>query len=319
MSLEGSAHPGQKLVGRINAVDVLTISAYGVAVKNGFKGTEEEWLASLEANPALIQQYVNEYLEENPPEVDATLTNEGKAADAKATGVAIASAKTTTQNHVNNTSNPHKVTKTQLGLGNVNNTSDANKPVSTAQAAAIKEVKDAALPKSGGTMSGDIVMNSKKITGLGTATSDYEAANKKYVDDTFGKALPKTGGTMSGDIAMNSKKITGLGTPASDYEGANKKYVDDRFFETTATLPFSKWSVDSNGCYYQTISVSGLLTTDRVFFDVAKVTDVATQKILAEDWNPIYANASTNGSFFVRALSVPNIDVPVKFFCVRGA
>ena len=47
MSLSGSAKPGEVLRGRINHVDVLAISAYGVAVKNGFEGTEEEWLLSL--------------------------------------------------------------------------------------------------------------------------------------------------------------------------------------------------------------------------------------------------------------------------------
>lgn len=40
------------------------------------------------------------------------------------------------QTHIGSTSNPHSVTKTQVGLGNVDNTSDANKPVSTAQASA---------------------------------------------------------------------------------------------------------------------------------------------------------------------------------------
>jgi hypothetical protein len=39
-------------------------------------------------------------------------------------------------NHLSNTSNPHSVTKSQVGLSNVDNTSDANKPVSTAQATA---------------------------------------------------------------------------------------------------------------------------------------------------------------------------------------
>lgn len=39
--------------------------------------------------------------------------------------------------HVANTSNPHAVTKTQVGLSNVDNTSDADKPVSTAQQTAI--------------------------------------------------------------------------------------------------------------------------------------------------------------------------------------
>lgn len=39
--------------------------------------------------------------------------------------------------HTENKSNPHGVTKSQVGLGNVNNTSDISKPVSTAQQTAI--------------------------------------------------------------------------------------------------------------------------------------------------------------------------------------
>lgn len=46
-------------------------------------------------------------------------------------------------NHIANKSNPHTVTKTQVGLDNVNNTSDADKPVSTAQATAIADAKAA--------------------------------------------------------------------------------------------------------------------------------------------------------------------------------
>lgn len=45
--------------------------------------------------------------------------------------------------HMGNKSNPHGVTKAQVGLGNVNNTSDADKPVSTAQAMAIADAKAA--------------------------------------------------------------------------------------------------------------------------------------------------------------------------------
>ena len=39
--------------------------------------------------------------------------------------------------HSSSTSNPHSVTKAQVGLGSVDNTADADKPVSTAQATAI--------------------------------------------------------------------------------------------------------------------------------------------------------------------------------------
>lgn len=45
--------------------------------------------------------------------------------------------------HIANKSNPHGITKAQVGLGNVNNTSDADKPVSTAQATAIADAKAA--------------------------------------------------------------------------------------------------------------------------------------------------------------------------------
>lgn len=43
--------------------------------------------------------------------------------------------------HADNKDNPHLVTKAQIGLGNVNNTSDINKPVSNAQSKAISDAK----------------------------------------------------------------------------------------------------------------------------------------------------------------------------------
>lgn len=46
------------------------------------------------------------------------------------------------EEHIANTQNPHAVTKSQVGLGNVDNTSDTDKPVSTAQQEAINEVQN---------------------------------------------------------------------------------------------------------------------------------------------------------------------------------
>lgn len=61
--------------------------------------------------------------------------------------------------HLSNKSNPHAVTKSQVGLGNVDNTSDANKPVSTAQKAALDLKVD-------------------KVTGKGLSTNDYTTDEK---------------------------------------------------------------------------------------------------------------------------------------------
>lgn len=47
--------------------------------------------------------------------------------------------------HIANVDNPHNVNKSQLGLGEVDNTSDVDKPVSTAQQAAINNAKSNAI------------------------------------------------------------------------------------------------------------------------------------------------------------------------------
>lgn len=80
-------------------------------------------------------------------EITGTLSDQTdlqSALDAKA----AASALTT---HTSNTSNPHSVTASQVGLGNVNNTSDAAKPVSTAQQTALDLKANLASPALTGT------------------------------------------------------------------------------------------------------------------------------------------------------------------------
>lgn len=72
--------------------------------------------------------------------VDATLSIAGAAADAKAVGDALDGVLIP---HIQDTDNPHCVTKELVGLGKVDNTSDEDKPVSTAQAKAIAAAKQA--------------------------------------------------------------------------------------------------------------------------------------------------------------------------------
>ena len=54
----------------------------------------------------------------------------------------IAKAISSLISHLANKSNPHAVTKTQVGLGNCDNTSDANKPISTATQTALDGIND---------------------------------------------------------------------------------------------------------------------------------------------------------------------------------
>ncbi len=99
-----------------------------------------------------------------------------------ATGAVVGTTNTQTLTNKTLTSpvinTPTGITKSDVGLANVDNTSDANKPVSTATQTAL----DAKLALSGGTMTGAIAMGANKITGLGTPTDSADAATKAYVD-----------------------------------------------------------------------------------------------------------------------------------------
>lgn len=76
--------------------------------------------------------------------IDETLTKQGYAADAKAVGEAVGEAIGEIESHTTNKDNPHGVTKEQIGLSNVDNTSDMDKPVSNAQAVAIASARNIA-------------------------------------------------------------------------------------------------------------------------------------------------------------------------------
>ena len=83
-------------------VAVPGLSAYEVAVKNGFVGTEQEWLASLKGEPFTYEDFTPEQLEAlQKPAVDAATRADGAAQSAN---TAAGSANTAAQN-ANNVAN----------------------------------------------------------------------------------------------------------------------------------------------------------------------------------------------------------------------
>ena len=84
----------------------------------------------------LISGLQSEITAQNP--LDADLVNDGTSAHKFVT----ATEKTNWNNHIASTNNPHQVTKAQVGLGNVDNTSDLNKPISTATQTALNTKQD---------------------------------------------------------------------------------------------------------------------------------------------------------------------------------
>lgn len=138
-----------------------------------------------------------------PYALDKTLEVEGAAADAKATGEAIEQAKQEATNHANSTENPHKVTKEQVGLSEVDNTSDMDKPVSTLQGEKIEEAKKA------GTDAAAMAEEAK--TAAGTAQEKADEAHtlagtaKEKADEAY--TLAEEAKANSGGVTVKERTV----------------------------------------------------------------------------------------------------------------
>ena len=80
--------------------------------------------------------------------VEGTLQTNITAEETRAKGIE-SGLRTDLDNHIANTSNPHNVTKSQVGLGNVDNTADLDKPISTATQTALNGKANVATTISG--------------------------------------------------------------------------------------------------------------------------------------------------------------------------
>lgn len=134
------------------------------------------------------------------------------------------------QSHISDTDNPHNVTKTQVGLGNVDNTNDLNKPISNATQTALNGKVDENAPITGATKT-KITYDAKGLVtgGDDATTADIsDTLNKRYVTDADLTKLSNTSGTNTGDetgLSIVDKlgftpeneayKVDVLGTPNS--------------------------------------------------------------------------------------------------------
>lgn len=95
---------------------------------------------------------------------------------------------------------PTGITKSDVGLASVDNTSDANKPVSTANQTALDLKENTA--------------NKSTNISLGTSDTLFPTQNavKSYVDTASGSYVPLSGGTMTGDLLFAKSGSVAIGT-----------------------------------------------------------------------------------------------------------
>lgn len=117
--------------------------------------------------------------------------------------------------HLANTSNPHSVTKSQVGLGNVDDTSDADKPISTATKTAL----DGKAPKTHASSSEDYGIGDREVYGHlrlfngVNSTADTRsgfAATPNAVKTAYEKAVEGVNAAEKAQETANSKLDKGF-------------------------------------------------------------------------------------------------------------
>jgi hypothetical protein len=163
------------------------------------------------------------------------------------------------QAHIDNvTTNPHNVTKTNVGLSDVDNTSDVNKPVSTAQAAA-----DAAVLTSANAFAETLVV------GLLNDRGNYDASTNLF---------PSTGGSGTGG-AIKKGDLWTINAPGT--LGTQPVEIGDlvRALQNAPAQAVNKWAITQNNIGYVPENVANKTT---VFSPVPANVLYPTEKLVAD-------------------------------------
>ena len=132
----------------------------------------------------------------------------------------ITKVETNLSSHASNQANPHSVTKAQIGLSDVDNTSDLNKPISTATQSALDKKLD----------------SSSYIVDSTLSTTSTNPVQNKVISDSLNSKVDKIDGKS---LSTNDFTDTLMAKLDGISEGANKTTVSDSLTDTSTTNALS--------------------------------------------------------------------------------
>jgi hypothetical protein len=192
------------LSGTVNGINIVDVKSDVDAILSGSAADKDSF--------AEIVTLINSVDTTNDTVFAGFVTSSNAAQAVQDGRLDVLEADTTLSTHIADTNNPHSVTATQVGLGNVDNTSDSNKPVSTAQQTAL----DGKL-----NINGDgVVSGSSQITITESQISDLTHFT---ISD-----LPT--GTVSSSVQVDVLQTTNFtdfsSSIADTFDGLSSNYVD---------------------------------------------------------------------------------------------
>ena len=250
-------------------------------------------------------------------------------------------------NHTNNKENPHQVTKDQIGLGNVDNVADLNKPISTATQNALDKISTLLSNEETRAITKENELESAITSEVLRATQAEESlfdikldkisdVNKVYGTDSQGNQIGynidsfgKVDDIKINDISIVSDKIANLGTMAkenvSDYYTSSqidsKNYQTENQVETKISDKLEDYTTTSElqANYVAKESGKGLSTNDYSNTDKEKVDSLGTMSTKsADDYSTkivadtLYADKSVEQALSTEITNRENADISLQ-------
>ena len=223
----------------------------------------------------------------------------------------IDAVQTNLETHINNKTNPHEVTKAQVGLGNVDNTADTDKPISTATQTALdakfsltegnslKTTADslpdriiAYIPGSSIDATGETVSITEGTQYVDKSNGVYGSLKQSTVTKTLTAATTTKAGVLSAADKVKIDKIT--------TDGDGTRYLADN---GTYKLIQGGGSGDSGTFVLETAAADSLTDTeyndlkDAIEANKIIIADLGlTLGVIAQIYQPCYAATYDSGS-----------------------
>lgn len=219
----------------------------------------------------------------HPYQLDKTLTVPGAGAEAESTGKAIEAVKKTAEDHIASEANPHNVTKEQVGLSKVDNTSDTEKPVSTAQAKAIADAKKA------GTDAQIAAENAQETADNAMQTAENALTESKAHADTIVENALNDSKTYAKEYA-DSKHLPLTATLSTEWKG---KIVEVEKTDESGEV----WKTEQETApYSQTVEIEGIKKEDYPHVMPVYSEDLETALLEKEAWALVSDADTADGS-----------------------
>ena len=198
---------------------LFTVSIYGQTYQNPTYGTVTEKTNTTDNTPAyFVTSQTDGVHKKTPASTVEKTANKQNSLEVDGTGTKYPTVDAV-RTHTTSTDNPHNVTKNQVGLSNVDNTSDVNKPISTATQTALNLkqntltnpitgiVSNNTVPKSDGAggMGNSLIYDNGTSVGIGT-TAPEELLHLKNSSNTY-SLIESTGNSNVAGIQFKTPSL----------------------------------------------------------------------------------------------------------------